>query len=112
MRWCPRCGAWKGLDRTNFYVNSSVKSGFQRQCKACRKSQDTRPDHNARVHLSKIRPWLNALVRRLGWQNAARQLGVTNAMLSRWLGKQVSIQRRYAALVLKTCAEVGVLLPA
>jgi transcriptional regulator with XRE-family HTH domain len=113
MRWCPCCSAWKPLDRSNFYRSAGGHNGFQRQCKLCVQSKDSRRPHLGRnrgfVYVSAIRPWLRELVNQLGWTNAARRLGVSNSMLARWLGdKQKRIQRRYAALVLQVCAEEGI----
>ena len=106
-RWCPHCDRWKLLAADNFYRSAKGYGGFQRTCKTCRKAADNRRPHlqyHGYVYLSHIRPWLRALIRRLGWTRAARQLGVTNSMLARWLnGSQQKIQKRYVSLILKTC---------
>lgn len=40
-RKCQKCGETKELDATNFANKSGVKSGFDSQCKECKKNYDS-----------------------------------------------------------------------
>jgi hypothetical protein len=100
------------MDRQHFYVASNTKAGFRRTCKACQKLKDARNRHleyNGYVYMNRVRPWLRALVEKLGFTGAAEALGVWKGQLAGWMSKRRRrIQRRNAARILRVCGEHGI----